>query len=233
MVKRQPAWKTICGGFGIVVDVGFGGGVHVAAGNRAAHDHDFFHQRNDRRVFQQGEGDVGERADGDEGDLVRRLVNHLDDQVGTEARVGFAFAGGQLDVGEAVRAVPEFGGDQLLKQRMLGAAGDGNVAAIGEGGELQGVFQALLRGHIAGDDGESADIQFRRIQGEKNGERVVGAGVGIDDYFLGSCGWIRGGGRARISVRASDGSAGESDDAEHESDGCSECRVAQGCISRE
>ena len=83
--------------------------------------------------------------------------------------------------------MPELGGDQLLKQRVLGAAGDENVTAIGERDELQGVFQALLRGHVAGDDGESAHIQLRRIQREKNGERVVGSWVGVDDYLLGGC----------------------------------------------
>ena len=61
--------------------------------------------------------------------------------------------------------------------------------------ELERVFQALLRGHIAGDDGESAHIQFGRIQREKYSDGVVGAGVGINDYFFGSCG--RSGARRR------------------------------------
>src|ERR1700691_4781619 len=198
-------------GFGIVVDVGFGRGVHVAAGNRAAHDYDFLHQRNDGRVFQQGESDVGERAHRDQSDLVRRLVNHLNDQVGAEAGIGLALARWQVYVGQTIGAVPEFGGDQLLKQGMLRAAGDRYVAAIGERCELQSVFQALLRGHITGDNGESAHIEFRRIQREQDRERVVGARVGIDDYFFGGgrCGATS---RARRIVRACCGSDGEDDE---------------------
>jgi hypothetical protein len=62
-------------GFRIVEDVGFGGGVDVAALDGAAHEDDFFDERNDARIFFDGESDVGERADGDEGDLVWRGVH--------------------------------------------------------------------------------------------------------------------------------------------------------------
>ena len=100
---------------------------------------------------------------------------------------------------------------------MLGAAGDGNVATIGEGHELECVFKALLRGHVARDDGESAHIQFRRIQREENGKRVVSAGVGINDYFLGSCRQIRGDGGARVFVRVRCRNDGERHEREAES----------------
>ena len=59
-------------------------------------------------------------------------VNHLNDQVRSEARIRFALARGQFHVRQPVCAVPEFRGDQFLKQRMLRAAGHGNIAAFGQ-----------------------------------------------------------------------------------------------------
>src|SRR6184192_3977796 len=82
------------GGFGVVVDIGFSGGVHVAPGDRTTHEDDFLYQRNDRRIFFDGQRNIGERADGDESDFVRRDVDQLNDEVGAEARIDFALAGG-------------------------------------------------------------------------------------------------------------------------------------------
>src|SRR5882672_11223549 len=87
-------------------------------------------------------------------------TDEFDDQVGAEARVHFALAGRQLDVGEAVFPVPELGGDKFLEERMLCAGSDGNVATIGERNHAEGVFQALLGGGVAGDDGDGADVQL-------------------------------------------------------------------------
>ncbi len=71
IVTGHPAWKDDLRGFGIVVDVGFGGSVDVAAGDRAAHEDDFLHERNDGWIFFDRERNVGERADGHERDFVR------------------------------------------------------------------------------------------------------------------------------------------------------------------
>src|SRR6266403_1709375 len=87
-------------GFGVVVNIRFGGGVHIAATDRAAHDDDLFHQRNDGWILLNGERDVGERADWDERDFVRSGVHHLDDHVGAVAGIDFAFAGRQFDIGQ-------------------------------------------------------------------------------------------------------------------------------------
>jgi hypothetical protein len=183
--ERPAGAENDAGGFGIVVDIGFGGGGDVAAGNRAAHDDDFADERDDGGVLFDGESDVGERADGDERDLVRSGVDELDDEIGGEARVGMAAAGRKLDIGEAVAAIPEPGGDEFPEKRMERARGDGNVAAAGEGGELEGVFEALAGGDVAGDDGDGLNLEFGRMQGEKDGESIVGAGIGINDDFAG------------------------------------------------
>ena len=50
-------------------------------------------------IFQHGEGDVGQRTNRDQSNFVRRSVHHLDDEVGAEAAINFAFAGRQFHVG--------------------------------------------------------------------------------------------------------------------------------------
>ncbi len=117
---------------------------------------------------------------------MRILVDHLDNEVGPEAGVGFAFRGRQVDVGKAVCAVPELRGDEFLEKRMLRSACDGDVAATGQGSQLQRVFQPLFGVDVTGDDGNGAHIEFRGGQSQHDRECIVSAGVGIDDDFLGS-----------------------------------------------
>ena len=112
-------------------------------------------------------------------------MDHLNDQVGAETRIGFTFGGREVDVGEAVGAMPELGGDEFLKQRVLRAAGDGDIAAIGERSQLERILQTLFGFHVTGDDGKGAYVKFGRSEREHDGDGVIGAGVGIDDDFLG------------------------------------------------
>jgi hypothetical protein len=83
--------------------------------------------------------------------------------------------------------VPELSGNELLKQRMLGAASDRDVAAVGQGNESEGVLETLRRGHVSGDYRDGANLELRRMEGEHEGHGVVGAGVGVKDNLLG-CG---------------------------------------------
>src|ERR1700722_3680037 len=83
--------------------------------------------------------------------------------------------------------MPELGCDQFLKKRAVRAAGNGNVAALCERHHTQSVIQSHLQGDVAWNDGDRSHIQFRRIQCQHNGERVVGSWVGVDDYLLGGC----------------------------------------------
>ena len=185
--ERPSGLEDDLRGFGVVGDVGFGGGVDIAAGDRASHDDDFLHERNDGGIFADGERDVSERANRHERDFMRRGVNHFDDEVGGEPRVGLALARGEFDVGKAVLAVPELGGDELLRERMLGAVGDGNIAAVGERDHAESILETLRLDYVSGHDGERTDVEFGRVEREHDGHGVVGAGVGIDDDFFG-CG---------------------------------------------
>ena len=72
---------------------------------------------------------------------------------------------------------------------MLGASGDGDVATVGQRNHAERVFQTLLSSYVAGHDGDSADIELRRVQSQHQGHGVVSAGIGVEDNFLGGgCG---------------------------------------------
>src|SRR5215813_1156334 len=116
--ERPASLKDDLRGFGVGVNVGFGRGVDVAALDGAAHENDFLDERNDGWIFFDSKSDIGKRANGYEGDFMRDGMDELDDEIGAVARVHFAFAGGEFDIGEAVLAVPELGGDELLKKRL-------------------------------------------------------------------------------------------------------------------
>ena len=74
-----------------------------------------------------------------------------------------------------------------MEERVLRAAGDGNVAAIGEGDHAKSVLKALARGDVAGDDSDGAEVELWGIEGQHEGHGVVGPGVGVeDDFFRGS-----------------------------------------------
>ena len=68
---------------------------------------------------------------------------------------------------------------------MLCAAGDDQVAAVGQRSDLQRVLESLLAFDVAGNDRQRFDFQLGRIQREQDGERVVNAGVCVDDGTLG------------------------------------------------
>src|SRR5262249_34567465 len=81
-------------------------------------------------------------------------------------------------------AVPKLSGDEFLKERMLRATGDGNVATIGERNHAEGILKALLGGYVPGNNSDGANVKLGRIEREHERHGVVGAGVGIENDFL-------------------------------------------------
>ncbi len=134
--------------------------------------------------FENGQGDVGQRPNRNQSDLVRRGVHHLDDEVRSEVRIHFAFAGRQFDIRQTILAMPELSGDELLKKRMLRARRDRNVATVGQRNHPQRILQALTCSHVSRDHGDGAHVQFRRIQRQHQGQSVVSSGVSVEDDLL-------------------------------------------------
>ena len=103
------------------------------------------------------------RAPTDAGGLVRRGVDKLDDKIGPKARIDFALAGRQLEVCQSILAMPKLGGDQLLKEWMLGSRRDRNLATVGKRDHPQSVVQALCCGYVSRDHGDGANIELGRM----------------------------------------------------------------------
>ncbi len=82
----------------------------------------------------------------------------------------------------------ELGRDQLLKERVLGSGGHGDIAAVGKRNHAQRILQTHLGGNVAGNDRDRADVEFGRVEREHQGQGVVGAGVGVENDLLGSAG---------------------------------------------
>ena len=141
-----------------------------------------FDQRRNRRIFRNRQRDISQRPHRNQRDLVRILVNHLDDEIRTKPRVRLAFRRWQLDVRQPILPVPELRGDQLLIQRMLRPSRDRNVAAPRQRNDLQRILQSLLRVHVAWHYRQRLHFELRRIQSEDDGHGIVGAWIGVDDH---------------------------------------------------
>src|SRR4030081_1719590 len=120
-----------------------------------------------------------------------RSMDKLNDDVGTEAGINLAFTRGQFNVCQAVLAMPELGCDQFLEKRMQCARSNWNVTPVREGHHSQRVLQTHCRRDVSWHDGDCTDIQLRRVEGEHERQRVVSAGVSVEDDFFRRRGWHR------------------------------------------
>ena len=112
-------------------------------------------------------------------------MDEIDDEIRAEAMITLALARGSFGAAQAVGSVPIRSGDKALQKRMLGAFCNGNVATIHEGQDSQGIVEAHIGGDVASYDANSLYIYFGRIDGEEDGESVVGARIRIDEDLLG------------------------------------------------
>lgn len=92
--------------FGVGVDVEFGDGGDVAGSVTSTHKDDFVYAVDDAGLDGYRGGDVGHRANGDQGDGAG-VVGHdgVDDQLCAVAGIGGAVRGGQWDAADSVGAV--------------------------------------------------------------------------------------------------------------------------------
>src|SRR5207237_7154921 len=70
---------------------------------------------------------------------------------------------------------------QLPPQRAVGACGDRDVSATGELEHLERVAGGLLQRLVAGDGRDTSQLDLGRGEREQNRDRVVVAGVAVDD----------------------------------------------------
>jgi len=173
----------------------------------AAHDDEFFGEFGEVGIEGNGQGEVGHRAGGVDGDVVWIFIDHAHEKVCGVFGGGFcggrAFWHGRDFVGAVdgvtlgivpCALVDDFAverfplGDVLLAvhQREGGAGEDGNVGAADDLEEAQGVLDFFVAPGIAGKDGDAENVSVRRIDERKDGLHVGAAGAGgvlVDDDF--------------------------------------------------
>src|ERR1700730_1005928 len=191
--ERNAGIEDDARGFGIHVEIEFGGGSDSASAERAAHDDDGVDQRGDGWVGLEEGGDVGERPDGDDGNLAGIRADDAADDFAGGFRDGLEFRFGEIHAAEAVVAVGVFGGDQAANERNGGSGGDGDVGAAGYFDEAEGVRKREGERNVAADGRYGFDVEFRGAEGQEDSDGVVHAGVGVEDDAVRFCGSGEGG----------------------------------------
>jgi hypothetical protein len=166
---------------------------------RPAHDGDASQLPGQRRVDHHGAGDVGQRPDGDDGDLAGMSVDDAHDGLGGTLGGGGAPRGGPRHVApHGIRGFLGLAGVQpgaprrrVLQQRSGGAAVKWNIDAGGFQ-HPQAAAHAVVDRCVAGGDRDRLQLEFRGFQDEAEGEAVVDvggrdavAGVAVEDHAHG------------------------------------------------
>lgn len=74
------------------------------------------------------------------------------------------------------------GGEQGSEHWPWAAGVNGNVTAVGEGTDLEGVLASVVQGDIACDGGNAEDIEFCGMgEGEENCDRIIHARIAVDN----------------------------------------------------
>ena len=195
--ERAPAAEDDRRRVRIRVDVELRGRGHVAARPRgAAHHDDLAHLRHQVGVFADEEGEIGERADRDEGDLLvaaraQGVRDEADRPPGAD-RTGRQL---HLDPFDPALAVVPHRGHRLAHERPVGPRVDRHVRAPAQRAEEAGVAPGDLQGHVAGDGGDPGELDLLGGgERHRDGERVVAAGVAVEEDAAAV--------RARAGVRA-------------------------------
>ncbi len=196
-LHREPGLEHRRGRLRIHVEVELGGRRDVAGHrDRAAHDHDAAGPAEPPGVLLEGERQVGQRPQGHDGQLgspaICRVQNHFRSRphlngVGRLRVAGLPVGLDEaLEVAEPVLAMHLVRGDQRPLERGRGAAGE-RRRRIGRGDreDAAGVRGRAIHRDVAGDGGDGLDARVGRAQGEQDRQRVVDAGVGVDQEVLG------------------------------------------------
>ena len=151
-----------------------------------AHDDDLFDFVRDARVFLQGQGDVGQRANRHEDDFARVLIDLLDDEIGRAQMMRFEV--GRVfnrDVAKAVFTMNEIReAVRRLLERYACAFGDGDVFVLEQIEQVACIGGGLIHRHIAKNGGQADEFDFGVVDCVGNGQCVVYARIGVDNHFI-------------------------------------------------
>ena len=130
------------------------------------------------RLARKSEGEVGERAQGDDFDAGIG-ADRVDDCVGAVSGFGAAIGRRVAVIAEAVFAVKPVSGREFPAQGSIGPGIDRDIGATEFGG-VQRVAGRLRERDVSGDDGDGGDANSGAAQGHDERDGVVGGGVGVD-----------------------------------------------------
>ena len=179
-VDKESGVEDDFRGFGVGVDIEFRFGCGVAEFGTAAHDGDFAEFLREVFVFEKCQGDIGEGADGDDGEVVIPTRGFVERVPSFFLLVG---SGGGLDgeVSESVLAVDVGCGLEFAHQGFLRAAVDGGRLAH-KGDDVARVAIGVLVGRVACDGGDADDVESHAVR-EDDGAQIVNAGIAVDPDF--------------------------------------------------
>ena len=173
-------------GFRVDQDVVLGRRRHVAALEvAAAHEHDALQPRRDLGRTAQGQRDVGLWREGDQADAVDGLAQQrLDQPVDRVRGLGWALRRCPVPAVDAGLAVDLGHRARRAQQRALRAGIDRHVATARELQDAARVVGRLCHRHIARDRRDAQQLELGRAEGHQQGQRVVLAGIGVDDQAV-------------------------------------------------
>ncbi len=158
------------------VELGGRGDVADRAGG-SAHDHAALHAMDDLGRLGDRQGDVGERSQGDQGDI-RASAQGLDQEV-DRAAVSRSAVCLVADVTQPVPAVEPEGVGRLTQERSICAGEDRGLGAA-QLDRVESVVHALLDRNVARHDRDTNHLRVGVAQRHDQRHRIVRGRVGVD-----------------------------------------------------
>ncbi len=149
---------------------------------RAAHQDQLGDTGRDVRCGDEGQRDIGQRAEGAERDALglgaAQSLDQVEDAVlGAQRRR----RGRQDEITEAARAMGTLDVDQPPAERPRAAGIDRQLGAAGQLDDAERVARRRRQRQIAGNRNQPQHIELWRGERQEDRDRVVDPGIGVDD----------------------------------------------------
>ena len=178
---RPPRAENDRRRLGVGPDVVFRGVVDVAPRRGTAHDHEVPDPGRQPRLAAQRQRDVGQRARGDQRDLPGCGGDRFDDEIDGMPVLGGPHGRRQDRAAEAGVTVYVSRVERRAQQRRGAPGGHRYVWRADERRHRQGIPRRLGQPDSAGHGREAGQLDLRRGDREGDCERVVDAGIAVED----------------------------------------------------
>jgi hypothetical protein len=182
----RAAFEHDRGGMGVGEKIELGVRSHIARTGRPSHDHDLSNLARQFGSLNEGNRKIGQRPDGDQCNFSRTALDDIANKIDGVTRIGRA-----LRVGQFTAVKSGFPMDIPRRHRRAqyraGAAGQHrNAGSTTKIPDPPGVGLGTMQPNISGDGRYRQDVQFVRTrEGQHQRDRVINAGIAIDDDWRG------------------------------------------------